>query len=68
MQLTLPRSHKVTAAGLQQLLAAGHLQQLTVIRCRGVSQDSLRQLKRQYPSVSIKVDRPKDRTDWTSFL
>jgi hypothetical protein len=60
MQLTLCCSHKVTGDGLAQQLQAGHVQQLALVRCKGVGQARLRQLRQQFPDVTISENRRED--------
>jgi hypothetical protein len=59
-QLTLSRSHKVTGDGLAQLLQAGRVRQLTLVRCKGVSKARLQQLRRHFPDVDIREDKRED--------
>jgi hypothetical protein len=66
MQLTMSRSHKVTGDGLAQLLQAGHVRQLTLVRCKGVSKARLQQLRQQFPNVDISEERweEESHTEW----
>jgi hypothetical protein len=54
LQVKLARSHKVTNSGIRSLVTSlPLLEELTVVRCRGVGQACLTELRRQYPELCI---------------